>query len=349
MRVIIFKPDEIGDFVMATGAIRVLAREHGEENTTLIVKSELADFARREFPAAPVVSLPWQRRRKGRNQAWANIRSCFPAWRILCRMTADQVICLRSQRNYLQTIFFATPRVDERLAPENTLLLNRKWRRICFERLLRFVTKPVLVPYPQASRTNPSEIEAHRLVLSAALNRNVGLSEVMPSLRSTTWKGGSGWLLCPFSSRRSKDYHPEDWAAALRPVVSAFPRTVIRLAGGADQAGRLREFAAILRSEGVHCPIEVVPPAPLENFPDLVSVSDLILTVDTSAAHFACALGAPAVILHNGLHEGVYGPYSPNGRQIWLVGDYAALGSSRWRESVTPAAVAEAIRGALSV
>jgi ADP-heptose:LPS heptosyltransferase len=345
MSVVVFKPDEIGDFVMACSAIRRLAAKHGEENTTLIVKSELAGLARREFPHSPVIALPWRRRQKGKNQAAANIRSCFPAWRILRRTKADQMVCLRSQRNYLQTLFFASPNVTGRFAPENTLLLSGKWRRILAERLLRIFKTPVLVPYPEPCAQRPSEVEAHRLVLSAALDREVQLEEVMPRLRSASWRGGGSWLVCPFSSRGSKDYDAKRWAEALRACVRP---PLIRLAGGQDQAARLEEFATALRSEGVACPVEIVPPRPLETFPDLVAESGLVLTVDTSAAHFACALGAPAVIVHCGLHGGVYGPYSPNGRQVWLMGDYGRLGSKRWRESVTPTMVADAIGRALA-
>ncbi|MBJ7258078.1 MAG: glycosyltransferase family 9 protein [Chthoniobacterales bacterium] len=343
MSVLIFKPDEIGDFVIATGAIRLLAREHGEENTSLIVKSELASLARREFPLARVVALPWQRRRKGHNQAVANIRHCFPVWLRLCRTTADQIVCLRSQRNYLQTLFFASPKVRGRFAPENTLLLSRKWRRVFVEKLLRVCKNPSLVPYPEPAADWPAEIEAHRLVLTAALGREVAQNEIMPALTSVTWRGGAGWLFCPFSSRRGKDYSAERWVAALQGVVPDILPTVIRLAGGPDQVERLNEFASVLRAGAISCPVEVIPPMPLEEFPDLVSVADLLLTVDTGAAHFACATGAPAVIVASGLHQGAYGPYSPNGRQVWLLGDYAGRGAKGWQDSVPPSMVAEVI------
>ena len=57
MSVIILKPDEIGDFVIATGAIRLLAHRHGEEETTLVVKSELAPLAGFNHPQFTVAKL----------------------------------------------------------------------------------------------------------------------------------------------------------------------------------------------------------------------------------------------------------------------------------------------------
>ncbi|MGA1129843.1 MAG: glycosyltransferase family 9 protein, partial [Chthoniobacterales bacterium] len=86
---------------------------------------------------------------------------------------------------------------------------------------------------------------------------------------------------------------------------------------------------------------------PLDQFVASVARADLLLTVDTAAAHLACALDAPAVVIHSGQHPGVYGPYSRSGRQIWLLGDRARLGRKFWQDSVPPEAVSAAIERAL--
>ena len=347
MSVVILKPDEIGDFVIATGAIRLLAHQHGEEETTLVVKSEIAPLARREFPRSTIVELPWQERRKGHNQTAANIRHCFPAWRRLLSLRVDQSICLRSQRNYLQTLFFAAPGARQRFAPENVLLLNGRWRRRAAEKLLLAFARPHILSYPEPLGGLTSELVSHCAVVSAALGREVKADEIMPSLQSVAWRGGGGWLLCPFSSRAAKDYSAANWVSALREAVRVHSPRVIRVAGGPDQSARLEEFVALLLAEGIGCPVEVELPAPLENFPDKVAAADLVLTVDTAAAHFACACRAPAVIVACGLHHGTYGPYSPDGRQLWLAGDWAARGRDGWQETVPPAEVAAAISRAL--
>lgn len=349
MSVVILKPDEIGDFVIATGAIRLLAHRHGEEETTLVVKSEIAPLARREFPRSTIVELPWQERRKGHNQTAANIRHCFPAWRRLLSLRVDQSICLRSQRNYLQTLFFAAPGARQRFAPENVLLLNGRWRRRAAEKLLLVFARPQILPYPELRGDPTSELASNRAVVSAALGRELEADEIMPSLQSVSWRGGGGWLLCPFSSRLGKDYSVVNWASALRAAVPAHSPRVIRVAGGPSQSARLEQFAASLLAEGIGCPVEVEPPSPLENFPDKVAAADLVLTVDTAAAHFACACRAPAVIVASGLHEGVYGPYSPDGRQRWLFGDWAARGRDGRQETVPPDAVAAEISRALQL
>lgn len=349
MSVVVFKPDEIGDFVISTGAIRLLARQHGEENTTLVVKSEIAPLARREFPRARIVELPWQPRRKGRNQVAANMFHCFPAWRQLRRLRVEQSVCLRSRRDYLQTLLYAAPRARKRFAPENVLARDGRLRRRIAECLLASFARPRIIPYPASGGEIPDELASHRSVIGAALGREIPKDEIMPSLSSARWCGGGGWLLCPFSSRPPKDYSVGRWTDALREALQVSKPAVIRLAGAPDQSARLHDFAASLRAAGIACPVEVVPPAPLANFPDLVASADLVLTVDTAAAHFACACGAPAVVVACGLHEGVYGPYSPDGRQIWLVGDWAGRGRDGWQDSVPPGAVAAAIKRASGV
>lgn len=348
MSVAIFKPDEIGDFILSTGAIRLLTREHGEENTTLVVKDEIVPLARQEFPDANIVGLPWQPKRKGHSRTIANLRHCFPVWRRLRRLCVDDSVSLRARRDYVQTVLFAASRAPRRFAAENPLVRKGKPRRQIVEAFLVHLAHPRLLPYPcpAVELGVPSELASFRAIVAAMLGREVASDEVMPRLSTVQWRGGGGWLLCPFSSNPVKDYSAGRWADSLREAMKTVSPRGIQLAGSPAQWEALREFADSLRAAGVTCAVEVLPPGPLEKFPDLVANADLVLTVDTAAAHFACASGAPAVIVACGLNSGIYGPYSPNGRQIWLVGDYARLRARGWQESVPSDAVAAAIRRA---
>jgi len=144
-----------------------------------------------------------------------------------------------------------------------------------------------------------------------------------------------------------KDYSAELWLESLLRLAPNLPAG-IRLAGGPDQGERLQSFASVLRSGLPDCSVEVLPCKPLDHFPALVAGADLVLTVDTAAAHFACAIDAPAVIVDSGNNAGVYGPYGRPERQVWLTADRHKFGRLRWRETVPPGSVAEAIRRALS-
>lgn len=348
MKIVVLKPDAIGDFLIASGAIRLLADAAGEENLVLSVRTEVEPLARREFPRAAFIPLPLQRRRRGRNITAVNIFNCFPAWLRLCVLRADTMVCLRSMRNFLATAFFLSPRVRRRVAPENVLLRSKRVRRQAVEKWMRRIFRPDLVPYPAPRAGMPSDLESHRLVVAEVLGRRVSDAEIMPRLARASWQGGDHWLLCPFSSNKQKDYSPENWIAALREVASLVPAGGIRLAGGGNQREGLESFAAAMREAGPDVPVAVDEAVDLSHFPETVAKAALVLTVDTATAHLACAMRAPAVIVACGINPDVYSPYSPDGRQHWLVGAWERVGRSRWQETVPPADVASAIRRAVA-
>jgi len=347
VKLVILKPDNIGDFVLASGGLRVLSAAVGEDNLVLAVKSEVAPLARREFPRARIVRLPIRARRKGTNTTAVNLAACLPALVRLACTRADAVACLRDKRTFLQTLLFLAPRAARRVACENSLPRARESRWSWWERAVRKVFRPSLVPYPSASAGLPSDLEAHRAVVSAVLDREVPAAEIMPRLRVAWRPGGDCWLLCPLSSKDAKNYGAAEWAAALRQTGDLVPSGGLRLAGAPAQAPRLREFASALRAAGVRCAVNADAPVALEDFPAVVAAAGLVLTVDTAAAHLACAAGTPAVVVTNGNNKGVYGPYSPNGRQVWLMADLPKGRRKEWRGAIGAAEVAGAIRDAL--
>ncbi len=346
MKVLIFKPDEIGDFFLASGCIHLLARECGEGNLILVVKSGIAALAQREFPAARIIALPLRDRVRGMNKDAVNMYHCFPAWLRLCMTRVDAAICLRSMRDFIQTGLFLAPRAGRRVMCENLLVRSNRRKRRAVEAGVKQFFHPEIISYPKVGEELPAELEANRLVAAALLGREVSREEIMPQITSASWRGGDFWLLCPFSSSWEKDYDVARWATVLRGMKDWIPAGGIRLAGGPEQAVRLEEFATALRAAGIQNPVNAERSRPLERFPDLVAEAALVLTVDTAAAHIACAMGAPAVIVACGMHAGVYGPYSPNQRQTWLMADWS-LGAKRWQESVTSDAVVSAIKNAV--
>jgi ADP-heptose:LPS heptosyltransferase len=234
------------------------------------------------------------------------------------------------------------------VACTNDLTTSGGRKRIAVERWAQRRFRPELIPYPALPCDLPLDIEANRLVVEALLGRGVTRQEVLPRLRSATWSGAGGfWLLCPFSSTAAKDYTAEAWADALAQVTDLLPPGGLRLAGGPSQKAPLHTMAGTLRARGLG-PVEVVEPGPLADFPSVVAQAALVLTVDTAAAHFACALDAPCIVVSANRQPGVYGPYSTDGRQVWLMADRHTLGKRRWRETLLPVAVADAIPRALA-
>ena len=345
MRLFVLKPDNIGDFLLACGGIRALADAAGEENLVLAVKSDVAPLAQREFSRAQVVPLPIRPRKKGVNTTAANLVACLPALLHLLGTRTDVAVCLRDKRTFLDTILWLAPRTARRIACQSSLRRTKGGRWAFWDGLVGKVFRPDLLPYPPPRPGLPSDLQAQGRVASEVVGRPLSDKEIMPRLRCARWTGGEAWLCCPFSSRPSKDVPAVMWAKALGLCESLWPSGGIQLAAAPDQMDRLSSFAEELRAAGLSLPVRVTPPVPLAEFPDIVAAAGLVLTVDTAAAHLAGAVGAPAVIVAGRKNEGIYAPYSPNGRQIWLM-----TGQGRsWRESLQADDVARAVRRALGL
>lgn len=348
MRIFVFKPDNIGDFVLACGAIRLLADEMGEENLVLAVKADVAPLAQREFPKTRIIALPIRPRRKGEHTTFANYLRCLPVFVRLGGLRADVAVCLRDKRTTLQTLFFLAPRSRRRVACENSLPRAQRFRWRLWERMTSRLGRLVSLPYPAPEAGAPSDLVAHRAVTAEALGRPVAVADITPRLRCAHWSGGDHWLLCPLSSKAKKDFPAERWAEVLRATRDLVPAGGIRLAGSPDQAARLAEFAEALRQAGVDVAVQVERPAALADFPSSLARAALVLTVDTAAAHAACAVGAPAVIVASGHNLDVYGGYSADGKQRWVSGAWERGRKNEWATTVPTESVAEAIRGVLS-
>ena len=324
-----------------------MARELGENNLVIAVRADVAPLAKVQFPQAEIIPLPLREKRRLLNLATVNVINCLPAWLRLLFLKVDAAVCLRSMRAYLHTITFYLPRAKRRIACENLLLANPRMRRPAVENFVRSAFKPTLVPYPAPGRL-PTDVEANRLVAEKVLQRKVSNEEILPSLtppREVSAK--NHWLLCPFSSTKSKDYPAASWAEALKLLAPERADAPLRLAAGPSQAERLHEFARTLQAAGLNS-ITIDPPVSLPDFLQSIAEARLVLTVDTAAAHMACALDTPAVIISAGQHPGVYAPYSKNGQQKWRLppGD---LPKGEWRQHLNPSKVADCVRSVLSI
>jgi ADP-heptose:LPS heptosyltransferase len=79
LRVFILKPDAIGDFILASGCIRLIARKSGEENLVLAVRSDVASLAKSQFPKALVLPLTLREKRRILNVTTVNILHSLPS------------------------------------------------------------------------------------------------------------------------------------------------------------------------------------------------------------------------------------------------------------------------------
>jgi len=345
-RLLIFKPDGIGDFILSTGAIRVMADAVGEARLTLVVRDLLVPLARAQFPAACVVGLPIAEKRRVLNLFVLNLYRSLGPIREVRRTRFDAAVSFRHMRSYMQSLTFFSVRAARYFASENLLARNRRFGRSVVERLIQTGRAPVEVPYPDVLRGQPTEMEAHRRIVSAVLNREVSFEEILPVLKAEP--GSNAYRLCaPISTMEAKDYPFAQWVEAFR-LTDAGRRLPLVLTGSLAQRPRLEELARSLKDAGM-ADVEVRLPGDLPAFVDLVAGAAAVFTVDTAAAHIAAALDRPLLVLFSGLQSGMFAPWQHSERQCWL----EALPKTRerrgrWCDRLPPSMVAEAIGRTLS-
>ena len=347
MKVLIVKPDGIGDFVLAQGAIRRLALEFGEESLTLAVLPQVAALAQMQFPLSSVLTLPMLSERKILNLFVANFLRILPAWISLLLQRFDIAISLRYQRNYLVSFLFYSLRARKRILTENMFSFGKANTRNGVEVLLQRLRRVTCVHYPPSDRFVPIELEAHRRTVSEALGKEILPEEILPRLLSRAADEHQGILLCPLSSTPQKDYPSVAWAEAFTKLPESLRQQKVRLVGAPWQKEALSEYQNELGKAGCsHLEVVFTPDVPA--LVDLANQSSLVLTVDTAAAHIACALDRPAVILFSGLHRGVYAPWQSSNKQIWLEPTPPAAKEPprkkrHWHRGIAPESVANAI------
>ena len=309
-RVCLFKPDGIGDFVLSLGALRLLAAHHGEANCEIVVSSPVADLARAEFPLARILSLPLIGASRGLERV---VRGWFKWRQCLSTHTADMIFCLRHHRN---------------LEEECALLWMNARQVVGLTNSTQGIAaadQAALPPTLTASAPRPVrsdlalclELESHRQLLRLALSREIATDELLPRLVSASPTPGSALLLAPFSSSVFKDYPNPQMVEAVAQLLARI-RVPLQLAGSPGDRPRLEELRHLVESRcGV--PLELLPAGSVVEFARAIARARAVLTVDTAAAHLATALDKPTVVIHNGVHFGMFGPWCRSERQRWLV------------------------------
>lgn len=335
-RCFLFKPDGIGDFFLASGVFRLLAREFGEENLIIAVLPALEPVVKGQFPRASVIKLPIRKQRILLNVFVANVLRCLPAWMRLLGTRVDVSISLRHMRDYLQNFLFCSVPAGRRIAASNLLLGNGRPVRRWTEYLLTNLFSVEVVKYPPSSPGVPSELEANRLLVERALGREVEIQDIWPDLKAIAPPVlHHPYFVCaPFSTDIYKNFPESRWVELFTQLHRDGKLPHLVLTGSPDQKLRLESFLHMLENAVPDATIRhsVVIPDDLQRFIDLLAGADCVFTVDTAAAHAATALNCRTMILFSGLHQGMFAPWQKSDRQRWI-SPRLGLGIAPWHEA----------------
>jgi glycosyltransferase involved in cell wall biosynthesis/O-antigen/teichoic acid export membrane protein/ADP-heptose:LPS heptosyltransferase len=304
LKVCIFKVDRIGDFVLATGAIRRLLAAHGEENCLLFISHTVAELAAREFPRTRRVTVPPQA--AGLLREMAAIRR--ESRRQLGEYQFEQLVCLRHQRTLYHDLLLTWVKADRWIG------LTPDAPRVATLDPAHGYTLPAR--YPRTIEAGCSrDLVAHGLIVSDSVGTFVPAAGIQPSLTVGKVEPGSEFLVLPFSSDPVRNYPAPLLAEALGRANLSGP---LVLSGTEAQREALEELAGLARSAGASgVSVDTDPASPLA-LVDRVARARAVLSMDSAAAHIATALDRPAVIIQGGGEWELMSPWGARRRQYWV-------------------------------
>lgn len=300
----IVKLDRIGDFVLATGAIRKLVGHFGEARCALVISVEAEPFARREFPGVTCCALP-----VAAGRLFREIAPHRRAWQAaLTGFSCEHLVCLRHQRSFYRDLVLRAIPARRRWWLEAAPFGDRA--------LLELEAAAAAYPGPDEADA-PRELAAHRLLLGAVLGRTLAPEEIAPVLRPTRPTPLTRTVVvAPLANEVIRDLPATSVWNALAGCDLPADATVILL-GSAAQAARLEAFrSAAPPAWRERC--RVVAGETTEGWIGIIAGASLVLAAESSSAHIACALDRPLVAVLGGGHPGLFAPWSHSARQRWL-------------------------------
>ncbi len=302
---VVFKPDGIGDFILATGAIRWVM-QHEKRPVVLLTSSEASALARAQFPSLTIHSLPGSVRRK----SFHSLAYLKEAWRAATRYGGSDLICLRHSLNHNDHLVLRWLRpvrssgtVNSPIAPK--LLDNAPTFNFS-----------VPVQYPPTRDGLPAEVCAHRDVLQAHYSNSeaIGSRSLFPFLRIDHERPTRRLTIFPHTNLKLRNFPLERLAA----VVNSLDRSLysdIAVCGSAYDHEHMQVFLTLLDADTgaqlIHTKsiLEVVP---------LIASSAAVLTMDSAPAHIAICCGTPSVSILAGGQYGHFAPYGDPDTNVWL-------------------------------
>lgn len=331
----VVKLDGIGDFILSTVFLRILAERLPHVNVHLFCRKPVGMIARRQFPLWQVTELP------ARTKPFANIFSELWLRGRLGRLKpSDILIDLRGYRDMSDSAVSSWIPSSYKIAFANCFPKNWRWGVMPREDLIY----DCLFALPTVTAKGiPEEISNYRALASELFPDSKEARVALPVLRAdgrdiaevvSILANQLGvdvarpfLLVAPTSAVATKQYPVELLAVAIRSVLAecAMPTLITGLAEDAPVIARLLE--CLRGQKGV---FPVAGRLDLSQHVALVSLAAATLSMDSSTAHIAGALGVPAVALLGGGHYGQFAPWGESNLFYWLTNRLPCFGC-RWQ------------------
>lgn len=310
-RAVIYKPERLGDFLLATPAIRALVNHWGAEQVALIVSPECFALADEEFPGLAKFSLPLRLGLGG----W-NVAQAIDIRRDLTQYSCDHLVCLRHHRQPLSSAALGWIPARWRWGT-----VGHPWMLPALQTaengLLDRFTR-----YPWPSQNGlATELQAHADVVSHVIGTAFQARDLLPRAEPVHTSGTRDerpvLVIAPWTSSTLKSLPPDLLGSIVQRLASR-PNLRIRIL--ADSRQRPAQ-EAMCRHLGAILPDHDIAPARTATLAELraaIAAAWAVLTADSFPAHLATAMDKPVAVLATGALPEVFGPWSHSPRQRWF-------------------------------
>jgi ADP-heptose:LPS heptosyltransferase len=304
-KVCIYKPDRLGDAVLALGAIRLLVERHGIENCVLVGSSYTRDVVRLEFPQLELIEVSC-----GHNRLWRT-KSELRQLRShsLFVQGVESIVSLRHHRTLHDDLLLAAIPAVQTFGVENSRLTDANQQiarsRYRFDNVARI----------EAVQGECLELGAHRGVISAHLGSAISAQKILPTLDKPSGPASAILGISPFGSSTMRDLSMLhigsvcEWGAA-----RGFELRVWAEPGRRDRYDKLVQS---VHQQTGRTPTVVVTPSVSELLREMLAARVIVAT-ETFTAHLATALDKPFVGFLGGGHYGQFAPWFRSARQRWI-------------------------------
>lgn len=320
----IFKPERMGDFLLAQPAIRWLVESRGAANCTLIVSRACRALADRLFPEVEKVEVALEF--SWGDWSWIEARRQAEA---LGGLRFEKAVSLTHHRKPALWSAWTAIRAGEKIG-----LVDHPWMLPGVRRMERRHFD-VHVPYPRQTLSDGLtclEMEGHAAVLNASGCGPVRSLDLRPRLQRNLLEPVAGRHvlgIVPAGSSRLT-LLPDELVGLICKHLADSRTFDVWLIGEPTRRGvleRLRVRLAGLPGLGdvsVRCAWD------LEQLEAGLAQCAAVLSADTFTAHLATALDLPVAVLAAGGWPGVFGPWRNSDRQRWFTHELGCFGCG-WR------------------
>ncbi len=319
-RLVYFKPDHIGDFILATEAIHLIeewAQSKGYAKSFIVTSHQNAALARAEFPELGVASIPYAFDGFG-GTFWNCLATAHRAFRPLL---GAQVVCLRHQRTLVQDLLLDWLRPSRSYGLTGCALGPRPG----FSDIRKFAPT-VGASFPLNGPPFPQELNAHATLVNLVTGIPANIPDILPRLRSLPTSEGGGIVVFPKAHGSIREYPPAFLAKLISDARSVCGDRIV-LVGQERDHRDLAILAALIR-DGKEIPVEIQTPPSMFDAARLIASARVVIGMESGPAHVATALDKRAVLFLGGGHFGIFAPWNRSARQRWLQKSLPCYGCS---------------------